>query len=151
GTGKEQTIKIESSGGLTKEEIDRMQRDAQAHAAEDKRRRELAEARNAAEQRVYQLEKLLDENKNRLSEADTAAVRSAIVQVNEAKKGNDPSAIHRAIDDLQQASQAMIQHLQATSSPNVDGPGSGGHGPARERGPYGGQAEEVIDAEFEKK
>ena len=58
GTGKEQTIKIESSGGLTKEEIDRMQRDAQAHAAEDKHRRELAEARNAAEQRVYQLEKL---------------------------------------------------------------------------------------------
>ena len=68
GTGKEQTIKIESSGGLSKDEIDRMQRDAQAHAAEDKQRRELAEARNAAEQRVYQLEKLLDENKGRLSE-----------------------------------------------------------------------------------
>ena len=66
GTGKEQTIKIESSGGLTKDEIERMQRDAEAHAAEDKRRRELAEARNAAEQRVYQLEKMLDENKDKL-------------------------------------------------------------------------------------
>src|SRR6202034_3064040 len=78
GTGKEQAIKIESSSGLTKEEIDRMQRDAQTHAAEDKRRRELAEARNAAEQRVYQLQKLIAENKDRLSDADTAAVRSAM-------------------------------------------------------------------------
>src|SRR6202041_3132395 len=72
GTGKEQTIKIESSGGLTKEQIEKMQRDAQAHAAEDKQRRELAEARNAAEQRVYQLEKLMNENASRLSESDTS-------------------------------------------------------------------------------
>src|SRR5919202_3514020 len=70
GTGKEQTIKIESSGGLTKEEIERMQRDAQAHAAADKRKRDLAEARNTADQRVYQLEKLMDENKDKLSDAD---------------------------------------------------------------------------------
>ena len=73
GTGKEQSIKIESSGGLTKDEIERMQRDAEAHAAEDKQKRELAEARNTAEQRVYQLEKLLDENKDKLTEADKAA------------------------------------------------------------------------------
>ncbi len=62
GTGKEQTIQITSSGGLSKDEIERMQRDAESHAAEDKRKRDLAEARNTAEQRVYQLEKLLDEN-----------------------------------------------------------------------------------------
>ena len=111
GTGKEQTIKIESSGGLTKEEIERMQRDAEAHAAEDKRRRELAEARNAAEQRVYQLEKLLEENKGRLSEADMAAVRSAIERVNQVKTGDDPAAIRRALDELQRASQAMSEHL----------------------------------------
>ncbi len=104
GTGKEQTIKIESSGGLTKEEIDRMQRDAQANAAQDKRRRELAEARNTAEQRVYQLEKLLNEIQDRLSEADIAVVRSAIDKVNQVKNGDDPSAIQRAIDDLQRAS-----------------------------------------------
>ena len=116
GTGKEQTIKIESSGGLTKEEIDRMQRDAQAHAAEDKRRRELAEARNAAEQRVYQLEKLIEENKDRLSDADTAAVRSAIERVNQVKAGDDPAAIRRAVEDLQRASQAMSEHLYAASA-----------------------------------
>src|SRR5882724_12444874 len=83
GTGKEQTIKIESSGGLSKDEIDRMQRDAEAHAAEDKRKRELAEARNAAEQRVYQLEKMMDENKEKLSDSDKTAVRAAIDRVNE--------------------------------------------------------------------
>ena len=116
GTGKEQTIKIESSGGLTKEEIDRMQRDAQANAAQDKRRRELAEARNTAEQRVYQLEKLLNESQGRLSEADMAAVRSAIEKVNQVKNGDDPSAIQRAIDDLQRASQAMSQHLHEPSA-----------------------------------
>src|SRR6476660_2104522 len=72
GTGKEQTIKIESSGGLSKDEIERMRRDADVHATEDKQRRDLAEARNTAEQRVYQLEKLLDENKDKLSDADMA-------------------------------------------------------------------------------
>ena len=113
GTGKEQTIRIESSGGLTKEEIERMKRDAESHAAEDKERRELAEARNTAEQRVYQLEKLMNENKNRLSEADTAAVRGAIARVNQAKAGDDPAAIQRAIEDLQRASQAMSEHLYA--------------------------------------
>src|SRR4051794_6264447 len=65
GTKKTHTIKIESSGGLTKDEIDRMQRDAEANAAEDKQKRELAEARNSADQRVYQLEKLLEENKDK--------------------------------------------------------------------------------------
>src|SRR5919202_4036829 len=70
GTGKEQTIKIESSGGLSKDEIERMQRAAEEHAAEDKRKRDLAEARNTADQQVYQLEKLMEENQGKLSESD---------------------------------------------------------------------------------
>ena len=131
GTGKEQTIKIESSGGLSKDEIERMQREAEAHAAEDKQRRELAEARNAAEQRVYQLEKLLEENKDKLSEADMAAVRAAIDKVNEAKKGDDPAAINRAIEDLQRASQAMAEHLYAASAP---GNGAAAGGPSASPG-----------------
>jgi molecular chaperone DnaK len=149
GTGKEQTIKIESSSGLTKEEIDRMQRDAQTHAAEDKRRRELAEARNAAEQRVYQLQKLIAENKDRLSDADTAAVRSAMEHVNQVKNGDDPAEIRRAVEDLDRASQAMSQHLYATSATATTGSrtASGGPGEAAR----GGQTDEVIDAEFEEK
>ena len=149
GTGKEQTIKIESSGGLTKEEIDRMQRDAQAHAAEDKHRRELAEARNTAEQRVYQLEKLMNENKNRLSEADTAAVRGAIARVNQAKAGDDPAAIQRAIEDLQRASEAMSEHLYAGSAASGSPASPNGSAPSGDRDTRGGQADEVIDVEFQ--
>jgi len=145
GTGKEQTIKIESSGGLTKEEIDRMQRDAQAHAAEDKHRRELAEARNTAEQR----EKLMNENKNRLSEADTAAVRGAIARVNQAKAGDDPAAIQRAIEDLQRASQAMSEHLYAGSAASGSPASPNGSAPSGDRDTRGGQADEVIDVEFQ--
>src|SRR3954463_16084850 len=96
GTGKEQTIQIKGGSGLSKDEIERMQRDAEAHAAEDKKKRDLAEARNAAEQRVYQLEKTLDEHKDKLSDADKEAVQSAIEKVNEAKKGEDVAAINQA-------------------------------------------------------
>jgi molecular chaperone DnaK len=158
GTGKEQTIKIESSGGLSKEEIERMRRDAEAHAAEDKKRRELAEARNTADQRVYHLEKLLDESKDKLSEADQAALRAAIAKVNEAKKGDDLAALNRAIDELQRASQAMAEHLYAAAA--KPGPGAAtasatageahSDGAATTSGPAG-KAEEVIDVEFEEK
>src|SRR5262245_21895300 len=130
GTGKEQTIRIESSGGLNKDEIERMQRDAETHAAEDKKRRELAEARNTADQRVYQLEKLIEEHKDMLSESDRSAVRAAIDKVNEAKKGEDAAALNRAIDELQRASQAMAEHLYAAGGPSAGanagaGPGTG--------------------------
>ncbi len=158
GTGKEHTIKIESSGGLTKDEIERMQRDAESHAAEDKRKRDLAEARNTAEQRVYQLEKLLDENKDKLKESDMSAVRAAIEKVNEAKKGDDVARLQQAIDDLQRASQAMSEHLYAGAAAGA-GPGpDGGHdagatGEASANGgrAQGNKAEDVIDVEFEEK
>jgi molecular chaperone DnaK len=153
GTGKEQSIKIQSSGGLTKDEIDRMQREAEQNAAEDRQKRELAEARNAAEQRVYQLEKLMEESKDKLSEADKGAVRAAIDRVNEAKKGTDPAAINRAVEDLQRASQAMAEHLYAAGSGPAAGPGPA---PGADRGasPNGGTAgkpDDVIDVEFEEK
>jgi len=155
GTGKEQTIKIESSGGLSKDEIDRMQRDAEAHAAEDKRKRELAEARNAAEQRVYQLEKLMDENKEKLSDSDKTAVRAAIDRVNEAKKGDDPAAINQAIEDLQRASQAMTEHLHAANASAGAASGPGGDSAAASASTNGGQQgkqpDDVIDVEFEEK
>jgi molecular chaperone DnaK len=157
GTGKEQTIKIQSSGGLTKDEIERMKRDADANATEDKKRRDLAEARNTAEQRVYQLEKLLEESKDKLSESDRAAVQAAIEKVNEVKKGDDPAAINRAIEDLQRASQAMAEHLYSAGQPGGagagqgpgPGPGPGGAGASPNGG--AGKPEDVIDVEFEEK
>jgi molecular chaperone DnaK len=160
GTGKEQTIKIESSGGLSKDEIERMKRDAESHASEDKRKRELVEARNTAEQRVYQLEKLLEENKDKLSDSDKSALRAAMDKVNEAKNGDDPAAINRAVDELQRASQAMAEHLYAATGaaggPSA-GPGAapGDPGPGAAASPNGGadgqRAEDVIDVEFEEK
>jgi molecular chaperone DnaK len=153
GTGKEQKITIQSSGGLTKEDIERMRRDAEEHAAEDKRKRELAEARNAAEQHVYRLEKLIEEHKDKLSEADRAAVTAAIAKVNEVKNGNDPAAINRAVDELQRASQAMAEHLYAASAQagsatagSASGQATGADGSAAT-----GKPDDVIDVEFEEK
>ncbi len=150
GTGKAQSIKIESSGGLKKDDIERMQREAEANAEQDKQKRELAEARNHADQRVYQLEKLLDENKEKLSEGDRAALRAAIDKVNEAKKADDAGAINRAVEELQRASQAMAEHLYAANA--APGPGAG-PGPATEppSSNGGGKPDDVIDVEFEEK
>jgi molecular chaperone DnaK len=103
GSGWEQRITIQSSGRLSKEGIDRMQRDARPTPPEDKRRRELAEARNAADQ----AEKLLEANKGRLTDADTGALRSAIAGVDEARQRGNPAAITRSIEDLRRASQVM--------------------------------------------
>ncbi|WP_406696793.1 molecular chaperone DnaK [Singulisphaera sp. Ch08] len=155
GTGKEQTIKIESSGGLSKDEIERMQRDADSHAADDKQKRDLAEARNNADQRTYQLEKLMDENKDKLSDSDKSAVRTAIERLNAVKKENDVAAINQAIEDLQRASQAMAEHLYAANAtgapggPTADGTSAAG-GSATNDGP-GEKADDVIDVEFEEK
>ena len=151
GTGKKQTIKIESSGGLSKEEIEQMQRDAEAHASEDRRKRELAEARNAAEQRIYQLEMLIDESKDKLSEADVAAVRGAIARVNETKEGDDPASIQRALDDLQRASQAMSEHLYAATASAGSRAASNGPSASSDGHLDGGRSDEVIDVEFEEK
>jgi molecular chaperone DnaK len=157
GTGKEHSIHIESNGGLSKEEIERMKRDADAHASEDKQRRELAEARNTAEQRVYQLEKLLEENKDKLGESDKTALRSAIDKVVELKKSDDVAAINRAVDELQRASQAMAEHLYSGAQAGAAGPGAAGPGPgpggpgAGPVGPGGPKPDDVIDVEFEEK
>jgi molecular chaperone DnaK len=160
GTGKEQTIRIESSGGLNKDEIERMQRDAESHASEDKKKRELVEARNTAEQRVYQLEKMLEEHKDKLGDSDKTALRAAIDKVNEAKKSDDVAAINRAVDELSRASQAMAEHLYSpggAGSGPAAGPGSGsgsGTGPGPSESPNGGggqKPEDVIDVEFEEK
>jgi hypothetical protein len=97
-------------------------------------------------------EKLLNEQKDRLSEADMAAVRAATAKVNQARVGDDASAIRRALEDLDRASQAMSQHLSAASSAAA-GSRATANGPsaAPDGGPRGAPADEVIDVEFEEK
>ena len=151
-TGKEQTIKIEASGGLSKDEIDRMQRDAESHAAEDKRKRDLAEARNAADQRVYQVEKTLEDNKEKLTEGDKSAIASLVEKVNKAKEGTDVAAIQSATDELTKAVQAMAEKLYA-AAPEAAAPGGEAPAGSAEAGetPGGGKPDDVIDVEFEQK
>ncbi len=150
-SGKEQTIRIESSGGLSKDDIDKMQRDAESNAAEDKRKRDLAEARNAADQRVYQVEKTLDENKDKLTEGDKSAIASLVEKVNKTKDGNDVAAIQSATDELTKAVQAMAEKLYA-AAPEAAAPGGEAPGGSAEAGDAtGGKPDDVIDVEFEQK
>jgi molecular chaperone DnaK len=151
GTNKEQKIIIQGSSGLSKDEIERMRRDADSHAADDKKRRELAEARNEADQRVYQMEKLLTENQEKLREADVTALRTAIDRVNEAKKGEDVAALRSSLDGLMQASKAMSEHLYAGAGAGAAQPGGAGPEPGPSAAPGGAGADDVIDVEFEEK
>ncbi len=146
-TGKEAKIRIESSSGLSKDDVEKMRRDAESHAEEDKHRRELAEARNEADSVTWQVERLLKENGEKLSDRDKAPIQSAIDRVKEAAKGNDLQAIRQALSDLQAAAQAMAQHMHRGGAGGAGGPTGDGHGAQG----GGGGKEDVIDAEFEVK
>jgi molecular chaperone DnaK len=146
GTGKEQKIRIESSSGLSSDEVERMRKDAESHAADDRKKRELVEARNQADQIVYQMEKTLKEHGDKLSEGDKGPIQSAITKVKEAAKGDDAAAIKRAIADLEQASHAMAQHLYQQAGARGGAADAATGDGAKEVG-----KDDVIDAEFEVK
>jgi molecular chaperone DnaK len=142
-TSKEAKIRIESSSGLSKEEVDKMRRDAEAHADEDKRKKELADVRNEADTTAWQVEKMLKESGDKLSEGDRAPVHAAIDRVKQTRDGNDPNAIRQALNNLQSAAQAMAQHVGqagAGAPPGGDGQPKAGAG-----------KDDVMDAEFEVK
>jgi len=146
-TNNEKKIRIESSSGLSQAEVERMRKDAESHADEDKRWKELVDTRNMADQVVYQIEKLLRENADKVSESDKAPILSAVERVKKAASGEDVGAIKQAIDELQQASQAMAQHIhRAGASAGAQPSGDGA-----QAGKGGGKDDDVIDAEFEVK
>ncbi|MEE2736769.1 MAG: molecular chaperone DnaK [Planctomycetota bacterium] len=123
GTGKEQSVRIEQSSGLSSDEIDRMRKDAEMYAEEDQERRKLVEAKNNAETRVYSLEKLIKEHDEKLSDDDKQAVQSAIDQVKESAKGEDADAINAALEALEQASHALSKHLYENTEGTEAAPG----------------------------
>ncbi|MDP1797125.1 MAG: molecular chaperone DnaK [Planctomycetaceae bacterium] len=143
GSGKEQTVKVQNASGIDTAEVERMKRDAESHAAEDKRRREVAEAKNKASTSVYEVEKMLKEHGEKLDAGSKSAIEAAIAKVKEAEKGDDLGAITSAVEGLQQASYAMAQHMQNASGA---APGTDGQPEAA-----GSKDDGVIDAEFEKK
>jgi molecular chaperone DnaK len=146
-TNKEQKIRIESSSGLSPSEVDRMRKDAEEHADEDKRKRELADARNEADQLVWTVEKELREHGDKLSESDKAPINAAVSKVKEAVSRNEVSAIRQAISDLNAAFQAMAQHMHRQAPGGGPGSAGPGGGPAGD----GKGKDDVIDAEFEVK
>jgi molecular chaperone DnaK len=143
GTGKEQSMTITGGSALPKDDIDRMIKDAEEHAEEDKRRREEAETRNQAETLVYSTEKFIKDNDEKLPADTKEKVQAAIVEAQEALKGTDLGAIKSAVEKLATESQALGSALYA-NAPGAEG-AAAGDAPGAQAGP---QADDVVDAEI---
>jgi molecular chaperone DnaK len=147
-TQKEQKITITASSGLSKDEVDKMMREAESHADEDKKRREEIEARNRADQAVYGAERFLKDAGDKLGAGERSAIESAAADVKKAIEANDAAAINRAMDALTQAQHKAAEVMYRQQAPG--GPASGGDAGAGSAGAQpGGDARsgDVIDAE----
>jgi molecular chaperone DnaK len=150
GSGKEQRISITGSSGLTKEEVERLRKDAEAHAEEDRLAREAVEARNDADNLAYQSEKQLRELGDKLSADQKRAVEDAIRNLREKLNGNDVAAIKRATEDLQNRFQSVSAELYKHVSSQTGGrSGGGAAGSTREGSTSDGSDQNVVDADFE--
>ena len=136
-TGKEQKITISNSSGLSKDEVNRMVKDAEGHAAEDKARRDVIDARNQADSLAYSVEKTIGENRDRLPAVDVERVESAIAAVREAVKGDSLEAIRTTSADLQKASHSIAEQLYKQQ----------GQAAGQSDGPKAAEHDEVVDGE----
>ncbi len=146
GSGKEASVKIQQSSGLSKAEIETMQKDAEEHAEEDRRLFELAEARNKAQHLTYELEKQMKENEEKLSDSDREPLNTAIGKVRKASEAGDTEAIKSATNELEQAAQAFSKVLYEKA-----GSGASHAGAAAGDSATNTDDEDAIDAEFEVK
>jgi molecular chaperone DnaK len=146
GTGKEQKITITSSSGLSKDDVEKLVRDAEAHAEEDRKRREEVEAKNQLDTLVYQVEKMLSENREKLNGSDVSSLESAIGDARKAMEQGDVDAMRKATDNLQKASHKLAEVMyQQTGSQG--GPGAGAGGGSADAGGSGASKDDVIEAE----
>ncbi|MFW2392127.1 MAG: molecular chaperone DnaK [Methyloceanibacter sp.] len=143
-TGKEQSIRIQASGGLADADIDRMVKEAESHAEEDKKRRELVEARNQAEALVHSTDKMLADFGDKVSAEDKAAIEAAVAELKTAAEGEDPEAIAQKVDAVAQASMKLGEAMYQTSQGAAGGEEEGG--PSAEAG---SPDEDVVDVDFE--
>jgi len=151
-TGTEQAIKITASTNLGKGDVERMVREAKQHEAEDRRRRDLVDARNGADAVIYQVEKSLRDLGGKVSNADRSKIERTIEELKAAKDGNDTAHIQQLIEQLQQASYAIGQQMYAQAGAQQAGPqqagaqqGAPGYGPGSSSA-HGG--DDVVDGEF---
>ena len=143
-TGKEQQIRIQASGGLSESEIDKMVKDAEAHAEDDKKRKAAVEAKNHAESLVHSTEKALSEYGSKVGDAERRAIENAMADLKEALKGDDPDAIKAKTEVLGQASMKLGEAMYKAQQD-----GAGGAAPGDEPGGAGGaKKDDVVDAEF---
>jgi molecular chaperone DnaK len=148
GTQKEQKITITASSGLSKDEVDRMMREAESHAEEDKKRREEIEARNRADQAVYAAERMLKDTGDKLAPGDRSAIESAMADLKKAIEANDTGAITRAMDALTQAQHKAAESLyRQQQTGGAAGPESGGTAGEGAAGSSQQGTGDVIDAE----
>jgi molecular chaperone DnaK len=147
-TNNEQKITITSSSGLSKDEVEKMAKDAEAHAAEDRQQRDTIEARNRADAMVYNVEKTLKEHRSKISDSDAKNIEDAIQETRKAmQEGGDVATLNAAIDKLTAASHKLAEAMYKAASQQ---PGGGPQGPGAEGGPGGGEKkkDDVVDAEF---
>ena len=152
GTGKTQNITITSSSGLNKDEVERMQKDASSHADEDKKRREEVEARNKADSMVYSTEKLLHENREKVSAEDAKAIETALEEAKQALNKGNTEEINAAVERLTTATHKLAEAMYkqaAASAQQGAAPGDGAAGGGKSDGASAGKKDgEVIDAEY---
>ncbi len=141
-TGKEQSIVIKASGGLSDEDIDKMVQEAEAHADEDKKFEELVTARNMAEGLAHATRKTLEEAGDKASEEEKSAIEAALAEVDEAVKGDDKDAIDAAAQKLGEASNSLAQKMYAEQAAQAEGGEQAADGDSS-------SADDVVDAEFE--
>ena len=148
GTGTEANVEINESSGLSEEEIQKMQADAELNADEDRKQFELVTARNQGETMCYQMEKMIAEHKEKLQDSDKEPLEAAIKKVREANGSDDVDAIKSAVSELEQASHALSKAMYE----NTEGEGEAGESPEAETaGATAGGDDDAIDAEFEVK
>jgi len=151
-TGKEQSIEIKGSSGLDQGEIDQMRKDAEAHAEEDKKRRELVDAKNQADAMAHQMDKMLKEQGEKVSGEDRGNIESAISNLREAAKGDDLKAIRLGMEALESASHKVAEAMYQSAADQQPAPdASSAPGPGGEAGGEGDKGDDVIDAEYEVK
>jgi molecular chaperone DnaK len=143
-TGKEQKITISGSSGLSKDEVDRMVTEAQSHASEDQARRDLIDARNQADSLAYQVEKTVNDNREKVAVGDLSKIETSIAALRRVSQGDDLAAIRKATEELQQASHAMAEQLYKAQGAQGSEGAQGAHG----SGPSNVKDAEVVDAEY---
>src|SRR5262249_47886515 len=155
GTGREQKITITASSGLSKEEIDKMMKDAESHASEDEKKKASIEARNRLDGLVYSVEKSFSENKEKLDSAASGEIEAAIAEAKTALAGDDPDAMNKAFDRVQTASHKLAEVLYSQAGAGGQSGATGeqaSSATAGAEGDGGGGAsssdDNVIDAEY---